>query len=304
MDDETRQRLGDIFRRHREEIIEDATDWVIEHAIDLGKNRPRDEVRKMSVATVEVYHSGLIDSDLEPAHRHIARAVSSRAAREYHVSTPLRGLASIRRALIHFVRTEITDERIVLDIFLAVDALYLDLSYLLADMFTVKLNETIQTRRLALEEELARVIEERTRELDAKVAIIEAQRKMLADLSSPVIRVWEGIVVVPIVGDMTAARGADLLEKALDSIARGGDDVLMLDITGATLVDVDVALRLKRLLDAAELLGAEGMLVGMSATMARAAIESGVDFGGVRSFATLKDGLRMALQAKRKRRAG
>jgi rsbT co-antagonist protein RsbR len=78
----------------------------------------------------------------------------------------------------------------------------------------------------------------------------------------------------------------------------------MLDITGATLVDADVALRLKRLFDAAELLGAEGMLVGMTSAMARAAIESGVEFGRVRSFATLKDGLRATIQAKRKQKRG
>jgi len=316
MDDDARQLLREILRRHRAEIIEEATDWVRGQASDLGAKRPREETRRLSEITLAAYEAALLSGDMAPFKSYLDHVTTLRAAREFRVSTLLRGLLSIRWVLARFLRSDPADQGNkgdedskggkhdkrdgwgAFDVLAAVDAIYYDIAFELADIYTFKLNETIQQRRVELEADLERVTEAKARELDEKMTLIEAQRRMLAALSSPVIRIWDGILVVPLVGDVTAERAADLLEKALGAIGQNEADALILDITGLTRMDAEVALRLLQLLQAARLLGAEGVLVGVSSAMARAMVGLGVDLGGIRTFGTLQEGLRAALHGR------
>jgi rsbT co-antagonist protein RsbR len=298
MNDEGRQLLREVLHRRRAEIIEEATDWVRARAIDLGTKRPREETRKLCALTFNVYEAVLLAGDMTPVRAYIDHITTFRAAREFHVSTLLRGVLSIRWVLERFLRQDIGDGWTAFDLLTAVDAVYYDIAFQVADTYTFKLNETIQTRRMELEVELCRTAEVKARELDDKIAIIESQRRMLAELSAPVIRVWEGVLVIPLVGEITADRAGDLLERALGAIDRSGAEALILDITGLTLMDTEVALRVLRLLTAARLLGADGMLVGASSQIARTLVDLGVDLGEVRTFSTLHEGLRAALRPR------
>lgn len=316
MDDDARQLLREILRRHRAEIIEEATDWVRGQSSDLGTKRPREETRTLGEITLAAYEAALLSGDMAPFKSYLDHVTTIRVTREFRVSTLLRGLLSIRWALARFLRSDRADPAdkggkgdkgdgwTAFDVLEAVDAVYYEIAFELADIYTLKLNETIQQRRLALEEDLERVTEAKARELDEKVTLIEAQRRMLAALSSPVIRVWDGILVVPLVGEVTAGRAADLLEKALGAIGQNGADALILDITGLTQMDAEIALRLLQLVQAARLLGAEGVLVGVSSAMARAMVDLGVDLRGIRTFGTLQEGLRAALRGRERPPAG
>jgi rsbT co-antagonist protein RsbR len=301
MDDGARRLLREVLSLRRAEIIEEATDWVRGQAIDLGTKRPREETRALSVITLAAYEAALLSGDMAPFQAYLDHLTKLRVAREFRVSTLLRGLGSIRWAIARFLRSDIADGWTAFEILTTVDSLYHDIAFQLADIYTLKLNETVDQRRLELEADLQNITEAKARELEDKMALIEAQRRMLAALSLPVIRIWEGILVVPLVGDITEERAADLLEKALGAIREDAAGALILDITGLSRMDAEVARRLLALLQAAKLLGAEGILVGVSSTMARTLIELGVDLSRIRTVGTLEGGLRAALRGREPR---
>ena len=290
-----RRLLIEILHRHRTEIIEQATDWVRGAAIDLGSKRPRDETRALSEAGVAAYEAALLSDDMAPFEAYTGRASALRVTHEFHISTLLRGVVSVRWVLEGFLRAEGGDGWAAFDVLAAMDSAYFTTAFRLADTYTAMLNQTIQRRRSELEEELARVTEQTTRVLNDKIATIEAQHRMLTTLSAPVIQVWEGVLVAPLVGEIRGGRAAQLMESVLGAITTTRARVVLLDLTGLTLVDTGTAQGLLRLMGAARLLGAEGALVGVSASAALAMVGLGVDLGGVRSFGTLHEGLRAVL---------
>jgi rsbT co-antagonist protein RsbR len=298
MDDEARRLLREILRRRRTEILEEATDWVRGCAIDLGTKRPREETLALSETTLAGYEAALLDGDMAPLNAHIRKAIELRAKREFHISTLLRGVLSIRWVLARFLREDVGNGWAAFDILSAVDSLYYDVSFAVADAYATKLNATIDQRRRELEEELEKVTAAKMRELDEKIVIIEAQRRTLATLSSPVIRVWEGILVMPLVGDITEERSTNMIVKALGAIQESGASVLIIDATGVTHIDNNVALRLVPLVQAVKLIGAGCFVVGVSATMARTLVDVAVDLGPIGWFGTLHEGLRAALRSQ------
>lgn len=298
MTPEGRQLLIDILHRHREEVVDQATDWVIAAALDLQGRRPRGETRALVARVVSGNEAALLQDNTGPLLELVDYVTSLRATHEFHPSTLLRGFVSFRHALEGFLRAEANDGWTALDVLTATDEVYSTVACRLADLYAIKLNATVEVRRRELEEELHRVTVAKERELEEKIATINAQRRDLAELSSPVIRVWEGILVAPLVGELGADRAALVRQRVLDAIAESGADAVLLDITGLTVVDARVAVDLLRLTEAARLLGAEGMLVGVSGAVARALVELEVDIGAARTFSSLQDGLRAALRLR------
>ncbi len=299
MNAEGRRLLADLLGRRRAEIVEQATDWVTAGSVDLRGQRPRAETRALVEKVVSGHEAALLDGDLRPLGEFIEYVTSFRASREFHVSTVLRGFGSFRTALEALLREESGDGWAAFELLAAVDAVYHAAAYQVADAYMVKLTGTVQRRRRELEAELTALADAKEREVDEKIATIEAQRRALAALSSPVIRVWEGVLVAPLVGEIGLDRAAEVLEKVLGAIEATGARAVLIDITGLTLVDAAVADRLVRLLDAARLLGAEGILVGVSAAGARSLVEIGADLGTARIFGTLQDGLRAVIRGRR-----
>lgn len=298
MTPEGRQLLIDILQRHGEEVVDQATDWVIAAALDLQGRRPRGETRALVARVVSGNEAALLQDNTGPLLELVDYVTSLRATHEFHPSTLLRGFVSFRHALEGFLRAEANDGWTALDVLTATDEVYSTVACRLADLYAIKLNATVEVRRRELEEELRRVTVAKERELEEKIATINAQRRDLAELSSPVIRVWEGILVAPLVGELGADRAALVRQRVLDAIAESGADAVLLDITGLTVVDARVAVDLLRLTEAARLLGAEGMLVGVSGAVARALVELEVDIGAARTFSSLQDGLRAALRLR------
>ncbi|EYF05817.1 STAS domain-containing protein [Chondromyces apiculatus] len=303
MTPEGRDLLVRLLARRGEEIVEGATDWVIGEAIDLRGQRPREETRELVARVIEGNEAALLQEDGQPLAAFVEHVVSLRAAREFHPSTVLRGLLSFRQVLEGMLRAEGGDGWAALDVLAAVDAVYHGAALQVADLYAVKLTEAVQRRRRELEVELGRVAEEGQRALAEKLATIEAQRQELATLSSPVLRVWSGVLVAPLVGEVGAARAELIRERVLEAIVEDGAHTVLLDITGLVRVDAQVALDLLRLTQAARLLGARGMLVGVSGAVARTLVALDVDLGEVPAFASLEDGLREALQPASGRRS-
>ena len=135
------------------------------------------------------------------------------------------------------------------------------------------------------------------RELGARLEEIQRKDATIRALSAPVPQAWEGILCVPIVGAVDAARGEQVMEALLDGITRRRARFVILDLTGAELLDSASAAHVLRLVQAASVLGAEGLLCGMRPAVASTLVALGVDLGEVRATLRLRDALRACLRA-------
>ncbi len=121
------------------------------------------------------------------------------------------------------------------------------------------------------------------------------KQKTIHQLAMPVVRLWDGILLLPLIGEMDTSRASLLMESTLSAITNHSARVVIIDITGVPLVDSHVANSLVKTVQAAKLLGVECMLVGISAEVARTLVLLGIDLGFVRTFSTLESGLTQAM---------
>jgi len=130
--------------------------------------------------------------------------------------------------------------------------------------------------------------------------IINAQTAMLDQLAVPVIQLWEGILLLPLVGAISDRRAGQILESLLQAIRRDGARIVILDITGVPYMDATVASYLVRTIQAAELLGCQSILVGIGPEIARTLVTLDMDFRRILTRGSLQSGLELALQRLRR----
>ncbi len=129
----------------------------------------------------------------------------------------------------------------------------------------------------------------------ARERIIADQAASMMELSTPVVRLWDGIIAVPLVGTLDSARTQVVMEKLLESLVATGADHAVLDITGVPTVDTEVAQHLLKTVNAARLLGAECIVSGIRPQVAQTIVSLGIEFGDIATKATLADALAYAL---------
>lgn len=137
------------------------------------------------------------------------------------------------------------------------------------------------------------VIEEITRINQEK---IQAGIKSLLEVSTPVTPIWEGILLLPLLGIIDTERTQDIMTKMLNKIAEFRAKVFVLDISGVSTMDTAVANQLIKMTRATQLMGCETMISGVSPSIARTLVELGVNVGEVRTTATLRDSFEIALR--------
>ena len=138
------------------------------------------------------------------------------------------------------------------------------------------------------------------RQIQEEAAVRENLLRTIREMSSPVIPVMEGILVMPIVGTLDSERARRVVEELLAGIERGRARVAILDITGLAMVDTAVAHALIEAAQAARLLGAQPILVGIAPEVAETLVHLGVEMGDLRTAATLQEGLQIALRLLRR----
>ena len=124
---------------------------------------------------------------------------------------------------------------------------------------------------------------------------IADQGQAMLELSTPVVRLWEGIIAVPLVGTLDSARAQLVMEKLLETLIATGAEHAVLDITGVSTVDTEVAQHLLKTVSAARLLGAECIVSGIRPQVAQTIVSLGIEFGDIATKATLADALAYAL---------
>lgn len=130
----------------------------------------------------------------------------------------------------------------------------------------------------------------------AREQIIADQAASMLELSTPVIRLWDGVIAVPLVGALDSARTQLVMEKLLETLVATGADHAVLDITGVSTVDTEVAQHLLKTVSAARLLGAECIVSGIRPQVAQTIVSLGIEFGDIATKATLADALALALR--------
>lgn len=129
----------------------------------------------------------------------------------------------------------------------------------------------------------------------AREQIIADQADAMLELSTPVIKLWEGVIAVPLVGTLDSARTQLVMEKLLETLVATGADHAVLDITGVPTVDTEVAQHLLKTVSAARLLGTECIVSGIRPQVAQTIVSLGIEFGDIATKATLADALAHAL---------
>jgi rsbT co-antagonist protein RsbR len=131
----------------------------------------------------------------------------------------------------------------------------------------------------------------------AREAIIADQTEQLLELSTPVVKLWDGVVAVPLVGTLDSARAQVVMEKLLQTLVDTGSGYAIVDITGVPAVDTQVAQHILKTVVAARLMGAECIISGIRPQIAQTVVALGIEFGDIATKATLADALVHALRA-------
>lgn len=130
----------------------------------------------------------------------------------------------------------------------------------------------------------------------AREQIIADQATSMLELSTPVVRLWDGIIAVPLVGTLDSARTQLVMEKLLDTLVATSAGHAVIDITGVPTVDTEVAQHLLKTVSAARLLGADCTISGIRPQVAQTIVSLGIEFGDIATKATLADALALALR--------
>jgi rsbT co-antagonist protein RsbR len=168
--------------------------------------------------------------------------------------------------------------------------------------YSVNINERKQA-----EEELEKhknhledLVNERTAELTRQSDVIQRQAQEILDISTPVLRVWEGIIVAPLIGMLDSQRTQHFMEQLLTSIVETNSPIALVDITGVPTIDTQTAQHLIDTISAVRLLGANVILTGVQPNIAQTLVHLGIDLSTVSTSSSLEAGLKIAIATRQK----
>lgn len=126
--------------------------------------------------------------------------------------------------------------------------------------------------------------------------VIRRQQEEMLELSTPVVKLWEGILALPLIGTLDSARTQVVMESLLEAIVQSNSRVAIIDITGVPTVDTVVAQHLLKTVTAARLMGADCIISGVRPQIAQTIVHLGINLMDVTTKATLSDAFAVALQ--------
>lgn len=126
--------------------------------------------------------------------------------------------------------------------------------------------------------------------------VIMRQQEELLELSTPVVKLWDGVLALPMIGTLDSQRTQVVMESLLQRIVETGSDIAIIDITGVPTVDTLVAQHLLKTVTAIRLMGADCIISGIRPQIAQTIVHLGLDLGGIITKANLADALALALK--------
>ncbi len=142
--------LSELLKRRREDIIERGTDWIVESSVDLKGRRPRSETRTLVEMEFDAYHDELLHGDTKRRDAFIDHVTSLRASSEFRISTLLRGFLSFKRGIEELLPSESLSPDFELQVRSALEQLYCDTIFVMADVYASKLHEVLRSTQKEL----------------------------------------------------------------------------------------------------------------------------------------------------------
>lgn len=156
------------------------------------------------------------------------------------------------------------------------------------------LEEMVKNRTAELTE-INNLLKKEISEGKRRERIIEQQSQEILELSTPVIKIWNGIVVAPLIGSLDSMRTQQFIDRLLNTIVETNSEVALLDITGVPTIDTQTAQHLIEAITASKLLGAKVILTGVRPAIAQTLVHLGIDLTGISTNSSLSGGLKIAL---------
>lgn len=125
--------------------------------------------------------------------------------------------------------------------------------------------------------------------------VIKRQQEELLELSTPVVKLWDGVLALPLIGTLDSQRSQTVMESLLQRIVDTGSEIAIIDITGVPTVDTLVAQHLLKTVTAIRLMGADCIISGVRPQIAQTIVHLGLDLGTLTTKANLADALQLAL---------
>jgi rsbT co-antagonist protein RsbR len=271
-----KSRLPEIVRKHEADLLQD---WVEQQlaATTLRRDLMRDaELREQSRQFLNIFNASIQNGntmDITAPQWADMRAMLStisgtRARQGFSPSETATFIFSLKQPLFERMRQELAQDPLALVEEIGTVNLLLDK----LGLFTTEMYQK------------------------SREEIIARQQQELLELSTPVVRLWEGVLAVPLIGTLDSARTQVVMESLLQKIVETEAPITIIDITGVPMVDTLVAQHLLKTVAAARLMGADCIISGIRPQIAQTIVHLGVDLSAVVTKATLADAFALALQ--------
>ena len=163
---------------------------------------------------------------------------------------------------------------------------------------SLMLNFLIDSTRRNLEE-----VREKNQQLAAQLETIDQQRRAIQELSTPILQLWEGILVLPVIGFVDSVRSQQLMERLLEEIVQRQARHVIIDVTGVAVMDTQTADYFTKIFNSVRLLGAQCLLTGIRPAVAQTLVHIGVQLDQVTTRRNLQQGLQECLRIIERDRA-
>ena len=257
----------DLYRAHYTEISEETAIAIVRDAGGIYATYAPKELEPRVNVALDALLLDLADPSSHKFGEFWASISYQRARQGYTIGEMERAITAIERVGRDFFHSQISDPDARLT---AIERLY----------------EPCQQARVTLFETF----------VAANTEIIREQASLMQELASPIVPVYQGILVLPLVGRIDDARAGQIMENVLEGIAQYQADVVIMDITGVPVIDTGVANYLVQAAKAARLLGSRAIIVGIGAAIAQTLVQLGVNLAEFDTQANLQAGLEYALR--------
>ncbi len=163
---------------------------------------------------------------------------------------------------------------------------------------SLMLNFLVDSTRRNLQE-----VRDKNQQLAAQVETIEQQRRAIQELSTPILQLWEGILVLPVIGFVDSARSQQMMERLLEEIVARQTRHVIIDVTGVAVMDTQTADYFTKIFNSVRLLGAQCLLTGIRPAVAQTLVHIGVQLDQVTTRRNLQQGLQECLRVIERDRA-
>ncbi len=157
---------------------------------------------------------------------------------------------------------------------------------------SLMLNFVLDSTRRNLEE-----VRKKNEQLGAQLETIDQQRRAIQELSTPILQLWEGILVLPVIGFVDSARSQQMMERLLDEIVARQARHVIIDVTGVAVMDTQTADYFTKIFNSVRFLGAHCLLTGIRPAVAQTLVHIGVQLDQVTTRRNLQQGLQECLRA-------